>query len=130
MQLHLRAGAMRQSAGEDGEHRARGAVDRPLVQEAQRAVHDLRKYALDEDAAAQQEAHQVADGGPFAERHQRTEVAIGVRPQRLAAKAPLDLPDHMRGLLVRGLRARRRSRRWRTRWDRGWSATWARPRAD
>src|SRR5262249_48596107 len=60
MQLRLRAGAMRQSAGEDGEHRARGAVDRPLVQEAQRAVHDLRKYALDEDAAAQQEAHQVA----------------------------------------------------------------------
>jgi hypothetical protein len=32
MQLHLRPGAMRQSAGEDAEHRARGAVDRPLVQ--------------------------------------------------------------------------------------------------
>src|SRR6516164_8995033 len=32
MKLYLRAGAMRQGAGEDGEHRARGAVDRPLVQ--------------------------------------------------------------------------------------------------
>jgi hypothetical protein len=32
MQLHLRAGAMRQSAGEDAEHGARGAIDRPLVQ--------------------------------------------------------------------------------------------------
>src|SRR6516162_6414165 len=88
MQLHLRAGAMRQSAGEDAEHRAWGAVERPLVQEAQRAVHDLRKYALDEDAAAKQETHQVADSGPFAERHQRAEIAICVRPQRLAAQAP------------------------------------------
>src|SRR5262245_1850190 len=66
MQLHWWAGAMRQGAGQDAQHGTHGAVERPLVHHAQRLVHDPGKQALDEDAAPEQEAHQVADRAPLA----------------------------------------------------------------
>src|SRR5262245_33744713 len=86
MQLHRRAGAGRQSACNDAQHGARGAIQRSFVQEAQRAIHEPGKDAFDEDAAAGQEACQGPDRSPFAERNQGPEIAVCIGLQRLAAQ--------------------------------------------
>ena len=95
------------SAGEGVERDLGRAVQRQLVHLVERLVHQAGEQALDEEVAADQLAHQVADGRIVAERHQRAEIAIAQRPQRLAREAPRQLPGQVRGLLVRGLRARR-----------------------
>ena len=81
-------------------------MQRPLVQHAQRAVHHAGNQTLDEEAAAE-EAHQVPHRVVLAEGHQRAEIPVCVGQQGLAAQPALDLTHHMRGLLVRGLCARR-----------------------
>src|SRR5437588_7057236 len=77
------------------------------MQQAQRMIHQPGEQAFDEKAAPEQETHQVSDGAVLAKRTQRTEIPVPERQQRLSAQAPLDLTDHVRSLLMRGLRARR-----------------------
>jgi hypothetical protein len=79
----------------------------PLVHLEERAAHQPREIALDQHALADDEAHQVADRAELAQRHQRAEVAVHERPQRLALEPALDLTQHMTGLLVRRLGTRR-----------------------
>ena len=86
------------------------------MEKAQRAVHDAGNQTFHEDAPAEQKSHQIPDRAPLAERNEGAEVAVCIRPRRLASKPQLDLADHMRGFLMRGLGARRhRARRARPR---------------
>src|SRR5919201_5252490 len=110
MQLHLWAGAARQSVREQGQSRAQASVQRALVQRLERAVHQPREQAFDEDAAADREAHEITDRAVLAERDEGAEVAVDVRAQRLSTNPALDLFEHMRRLLVRRLGARRNRR--------------------
>ena len=113
------------------------AVDRHLVQLVQRLVHPARDQALDQHAAADQPAHQVADRGELAERHERAEVAEAERRQRLAAsRARIDFTSiaacwcatcarggtQRAGLAATAATGTRRSRRTRRRRDRASSA--------
>ncbi len=86
------------------------AVQRQLVELVERHIHQPRERALDQQAAADQTPHQIADGRIFAERDQRAEIAVAERLERPAGEAVLDLAQHVAGLLMRRLGARRHGR--------------------
>ena len=98
------------TAADGVEHDAHDAVDRDLVQLVERRVHPARDEALDEQVAADQPAHQRADGGQLAQRHERAVVAEAEARQRPAVQARAHRAHEQRRLLVRDLRARRHDR--------------------
>ena len=120
----------------------RAAVQRRLVHLVQRAIHQAGEHALDEHAAADQEAHQAADRAVFAERDQRAEIAVdGTAPApgpsgAGRSGAPCATPSGApparaaaRAVAVARRAGRPRSRRWRRHPGRAWSAASAAPRA-
>src|SRR5260370_32895959 len=85
-------------------------MQRHLMHLVERAIHQTGKRPLDEQAFAQEEAHQAADRAQAAERHQRAEIAIEEGLERLTLEAPSQLPEEMRGLLMGRLGAWRHRR--------------------
>src|SRR4051794_33456507 len=110
MQLHLRLGAAEEAAGERAEEGPAAAVQRVFVHLVERAVHEAGGKTLDEEVLAEEEPHEAADGAVLAERDQRAEIPVGERQGRLAGEPAAELLQEVRGLLVRGLGARRHRR--------------------
>ena len=73
----------------------------------ERAVHEAREIAFDEELLADQEAHQAADRAVLAERDQRAEIAIGEGLERRPANRRWSCRTRCVGLLMGRLGARR-----------------------
>jgi hypothetical protein len=71
------------------------------------AIHQTGKITLNHKTAADERAHQTSDCTVFAERHQRTEVAVLEFLQTVADQQMTNLLDHEIRLLMRRLGARR-----------------------
>ena len=111
MQLHRRVGLFGDHSRQGEERGFEDAVNGKLVQLVQRQVHELGKIPLDHQTLADQAPHHVAHCAEFAQRHQGAKISVAVRLERLVGQAALNLQVHVRGLLMRGLRARRHNAR-------------------
>src|SRR5437764_12344247 len=111
MQFDLRLRAPGKSAPQRAEEYLDAAVQGIFVHLVKGAIHQPRQISLDEDVLANQKAHQAADGAVFAERDERTEVAVDERLELLAREPAAQLLDEMRGLLMSRLSPRRHRRR-------------------
>src|SRR5712691_10148918 len=106
MQLNARLGAAFEEPRQRIERDADRTMERVQVQLVQRQVHQPREPALDAVALAREKTHQRSDSAVFAERHERTEVAVAERREWPPADTQRDRPEKVGSLLVRRLRGR------------------------
>src|SRR5580658_4343110 len=100
MQLDGRARAPLDHPGQRVEPDLDRSVQRQRVKLIEREIHESGEIAFDQEAAADQLAHERADRAVLTERHERAEIAVLERRQRLAGEMPADLAIEMRGLLM------------------------------
>src|SRR5947208_371078 len=103
MQLHSRFGALREKPSQYIENDFGEAVQRIKMHAIERDIHDAREEAFYEHRPAHELSHEAPYGAVFAERHERTKIAVDVRLQRFAFQAPDEIVREVRRLLVRGL---------------------------
>ena len=84
MQFDLRLRGPGKSARQRAEEYLEAAVQGIFVHLVKGAIHQPRQISLDKDVLANQKAHQAADGAVFAERDERTEVAVDERLELLS----------------------------------------------
>src|SRR5215207_1332416 len=89
VQLHLRLGAPGDQPCQRVEHNLCRAVEGELMQFVERIIYEARHDALDEQTAANETSHEVADRRIFAERDKRTPVFVAPVPQRRWAACAL-----------------------------------------
>src|SRR5919108_2766289 len=103
MQFDLRLGPPRDHPRHGVERHLRQAVQGELMPLVKGLVHQARQPPLDEEIAADERPHQIADRRVSTEGNERPVVAIVPRLEGRARKAPPDLLYHVRRLLVGGL---------------------------
>src|SRR5262245_45059384 len=91
VKLHVGLRAPRDDAAEGIEQNPGRPVQGQLMHLVEGPVHQAGNIALDEEVATDQMAHQIADGGVVAQRHQGAKVAIVPGQQRLTGQAAFDL---------------------------------------
>src|SRR5262249_24537209 len=107
MQLAPWLGAARDEPGQGVEQDFGDAVQCIEMHAIEHHVHEPREQSFDEQRAAEERAHQRADGRILAERYERAEIAVAPRLERPAREPARQHAREVRGLLVGGLRRRR-----------------------
>src|SRR5688572_15526287 len=105
MQLQPRPDHMIDVPDHDHRQPAQPTMNGQNVHLVERHIDEPRDPSLDRQPPADQRAHQAADGGIGAERHQRAVVVIDERLQWLAGHCALEIMKHRLGHLMRRLRA-------------------------
>src|SRR6266536_4639104 len=101
MQLDSRLEPMPYHAAQRIDRDAQRAMNRHLVHLVERRIHPARDQPLDEQVAAEEAPHQVADGGQLAQRNERAEIGEMKRRERLAGEPRFEVFREQRRLLMR-----------------------------